>query len=885
MVYRQLSSTKLLSTLLAAALLLTAFQGHGATLAQADQFYRQGQFDRAAETYEAIDGNDRIPAVIGASRSYAMIGEYDRAITLCREALAELSDTSRVAIQLAEVLFATGRSDEALEILATVIDQRGAPLRGLVKYGEFLQYRGRWDDANAYLSAAVADYSSRSDFSSQDVALAARAYWLLGNYQQANNLFREATRMDRYNMEAQVWWGDLFAEKFNNAEAVQSYRQVLDFNPNHVPAIVGYAKVSRDKKTLEQALYTNPKSAAAFIAYAELALEQNKFDEAKSYLNAALPTNEESLDVITPLAGIAKLLDREAEYQDWHEQAEAIRPNSGEFYTTIADMFAHDYRFTEAVAFARKAIEVQPDYWQAYTVLGTNLARLGEEEEGREHLETAFDQDPYNVWTSNILKVFDTLDDYVTLNSEHFKVKMSPEDALVLWPYMEPLLEEAWDSMVDKYGFTPESPVLVEVFKNREDFAVRSVGLPNLGPLVGICFGKLITLISPDTLTANWQEIVWHEFVHVITLQMTQNRIPRWLSEGISVYEEFQGRKEWGRHQDLDVVRALNEGRVLPVERMDDAFLQSRSDDDLNLAYLQSYLVVEYIVAEHGFEGLRELINAYGSHDPAEKIITDVFEQSTREFNQAFSAWIENRVAKTDVYVHTEDNADEGVGHGHGVRNNPSAMLAELYNNDSIKAHMRERIRKEPRDFQAHLQLGIVLFKEKDYLVAERHLNIAKEILPRYTGYPSPSRVLTQLYQAQNDEEKYWKEMEYMVQYHQHDFESSLLLARRAMEEEDHQKAEYYLQRAIAVDPYQLPVHREFASLADRQRNYSVSIREYEIITQLDKTDPVDSHTRLAEAYLRDGQQQAAKRNSLLALEIAPTYQPAQKVLLEALEQ
>ena len=37
---------------------------------------------------------------------------------------------------------------------------------------------------------------------------------------------------------------------------------------------------------------------------------------------------------------------------------------------------------------------------------------------------------------------------------------------------------------------------------------------------------------------------------------------------------------------------------------------------------------------------------------------------------------------------------------------------AELYNNASLKQHMRQRVQDQPRDFQAHLQLGIVLFKE-----------------------------------------------------------------------------------------------------------------------------------------------------------------------------
>ncbi|MCW8195074.1 tetratricopeptide repeat protein [Proteobacteria bacterium 005FR1] len=866
---------------LAAALALMVGPLSHASFSQGERLYQQGQFSQAADAYLGASAEQRAAGVVGASRSYAMVGEYDRAVEVCREALSRMNSPA-VATQLAEVLFQTGESDQALDVLETVVDRSDAPIRALVKYGEILHYRGRRDDARLYLSAAIADYSGR-DMAAEEVALIARAHWLSGNFQQANELFREATRIDPRNMEAQVWWGDLFAEKFNDAEAMHSYRTVLQFNPNYVPAAVGFARVSREQDVLEQALFTNPRSAAAFIAYAELALEKNKFEEAKSYLNAALPNNPEALEVITPLAGIARLHDEEEEYQRWLKRAEAIRPEDGEFYTRIAEMYAHDYRFDQAVEFARKAIDVQPDYWQAYTVLGTNLARMGEEVEGRRHLEFAFDKDPYNVWNSNLLKVFDTLDDYVTRTSEHFEVKMSPDDALVLWPYMEPLLEESWDKMVEKYGFEPKTPVLIEVFENREDFAVRSVGLPDLGPLVGICFGKLITLISPDTLTANWQEIVWHEFVHVVTLQMTGNRIPRWLSEGISVYEEFQGRQEWGRHQDLDIVRALNDERVLPVQNMDDAFLNARSDDDLNLAYLQSYLVVEYIAAEYGFAGLRKLVKGYDSHASTEEVITGAFDLAVADFNRGFSQWLEKRVAETDVYVHEEDSADEGAGHGHGVRNNPSAMLAELYNNDSIKAHMLGRIRKEPRDFQAHLQLGIVLFKEKDYVVAEKHLLAAKEILPRYTGYPSPSRVLTQLYKDRGQEEKYWQEMEYLVRYHQHDFDTPLLLAEKATEDGDLGKAEYYLQRAIAVDPYRLEVHTQYAKLADQKADHEASIREHEIIARLDNTDPVNSFTRLAEAYLRGGEAEQARRNSLQALEIAPTYRPAQRVLLEAL--
>ena len=104
---------------------------------------------------------------------------------------------------------------------------------------------------------------------------------------------------------------------------------------------------------------------------------------------------------------------------------------------------------------------------------------------------------------------------------------------------------------------------------------------------------------------------------------------------------------------------------------------------------------------------------------------------------------------------------DEGEGHGHGIRENSSAILAELYNNAFLKQHMRARIEENPLDFQAHLQLGIVLFKEENFQEAKDSLNLAYEILPSYTGYPSPPLVLAQIYEAEGNtaEQHRWLEV------------------------------------------------------------------------------------------------------------------------------
>ena len=103
----------------------------------------------------------------------------------------------------------------------------------------------------------------------------------------------------------------------------------------------------------------------------------------------------------------------------------------------------------------------------------------------------------------------------------------------------------------------------------------------------------------------------------------------------------------------------------------------------------------------------------------------EVFEISLSQFDDDFRNWVDRRVAEINVYVHSDDVPDEGDGHGHGVRENSSAILAELYNNASLKQHMLTRIEENERDFQAYLQLGIVLFKEENFLQAKQYLNQA----------------------------------------------------------------------------------------------------------------------------------------------------------------
>ena len=80
---------------------------------------------------------------------------------------------------------------------------------------------------------------------------------------------------------------------------------------------------------------------------------------------------------------------------------------------------------------------------------------------------------------------------------------------------------------------------------------------------LGACFGPFITLVSPGDVDVRqqdfmWEATVWHEYTHVLTLALSRNRVPRWLTEGFSVYEERQKNRAWERGMDRELLDAFH---------------------------------------------------------------------------------------------------------------------------------------------------------------------------------------------------------------------------------------------------------------------------------------------------------------------------------------
>jgi tetratricopeptide (TPR) repeat protein len=795
---------------------------------------------------------DTAPAAAAARALNA--GQYDEVERL----LGPAADEPAVVLR-ARAHVARGRYAEAEKLLGARVAANPAGDAAL-ELGRLQLYLGRRQDGTRTLQLVLSRGSEATPADLLRLGLAARA---LGRFQDANGFLRGASSRAPNDAVINTAWGELFLEKYNRADALKSFQAAVKAAPDYVPAHYGVAQTLIEenppaaRSAVEALLKINPNFVPAHLLVAELALDNRERAEARASMKRALDVNPNSLEARSLEAAIALLDGRTAEFQALADGVLALNPVYGDVYRVAGDHLGRNYRFDEAVEQTRRALTIDKANTKAFADLGGHLLRTGDEPGARRALDTAFKADPYDVVVYNQLAMLDTVEKFETVRDDDLVVRLHPDEAAVMREHVVPLARQAYEALSKRYQFRPTGPILIEMFPKHDDFAVRTIGIPGFIGALGACFGRVVTLDSPRARQPgefSWAATLWHEMAHVISLQMSNNRVPRWISEGMSVYEERQARPDWGREMEVPFAQALDAGKLLKLRDIQEGFSDPRM---ISLVYHQSSLVVEHLVDTYGQQALWRMLRAFGKGLETDAAFTEAFGVTLDEVQTGFDARLEKQYASLRRALK-------------GPQIPPKAGVDEL----------KKLAAENPESFAAQMALAGALNQAGDPPGAIQALERAAKILPVATGDQNPNAAIAAIATKQGDTARAIAALEAVVKVDPNAIESARELAGLLVKQGEAARAAGAYERVAELDPFDVQAQSAVGRHALQRKDAARAVRALKAAVAAGPSDRAVAHTDLADAYLLAGQIGDAKREALAALEIAPAFERAQDLLL-----
>jgi len=705
------------------------------------------------------------------------------------------------------------------------------------------------DSAAACYRALLAD--------APDPELAAEVHWALGERAEANRLFRRALELEPDNVAVRLRWAELYRETHQPNEALRLVREIHARDEDSYAARLLEARILLDageSAGVERALALVerfPSRPEAKLLLARLALEEGEPERARGLLEETRGVRESCTPASVESFALQAALERLEATSDspldgpWEQGALACGPRSGQVFELQAQLMVMARRYREAVALLERAVDVEPARWSAHTELAMQLMRIDRNREAREHLQIAYSGDPFDPGVVNLLRLFDQLDDFRSLpraragENTWLELRLHPSEAELLAGYAERLAADAVRSFEAKYGHSMHEPIVVEMYPDHDDFAVRTAGLPGLG-ILGATFGNVVAMDSPSARGQDedflWGSVLWHELAHVFTLEASEHRVARWFSEGISVYEEWTSGPTPQRALPIAFVEALAADRLLSITELDRGFQQPRWPGQVAVSYVQAGLVCEYIATQFGADRFAKILAGYRAGEDERELLPRVLGVSMERLDRDSLAFARKRAG---------------------------ALLRGL-----------ERWREADRAAQQALQSADwrALLEHASELAALHPMDpslrgAAALRIAAHRGLNQPDALLDALIE--------YREIGGAAPEHLRALVRELGARGRGPE------ALSVLEAARFVVPFEEWLHAELGQAYADAGRPRAALAELELWEALDPLDRVGVHYALARTYTELNQTELARQHVLYALEVAPEFRPGLALLLE----
>jgi tetratricopeptide (TPR) repeat protein len=326
--------------------------------------------------------------------------------------------------------------------------------------------------------------------------------------------------------------------------------------------------------------------------------------------------------------------------------------------------------------------------------------------------------------------------------------------------------------------------------------------------------------------------------------------MPRWLSEGISVYEELQANPTWGQTMTPRYREMILGKDFTPLGELSAAFLAPKTEMHLQFAYYESYLAVDYLAGRFGIDAIKKILRDLGEGIEINAAITN-HTGPLEQLNKDFAAFARERAEKLapELDFKKPDRGDDGED-------------ADTKNYYLLVRQARKHLR------------------EKKWPEAKAPAEKLLKAFPGNTGPENAYSLLAEAHRGLGETNEERTVLTKLAGLEADDLDTYSRLMELDSVAKDWAAVAKNAERFLAVNPLMATPYRHLAEASERLGQRDSAIAACKALLLLDPPDPAGTHFQLARLLHQTGDP-GAKRHLLQALEEAPRFRAAHKLLLE----
>ena len=335
-------------------------------------------------------------------------------------------------------------------------------------------------------------------------------------------------------------------------------------------------------------------AAAAYFVAGRFEQTHGNPDKAKVYLLRAMSLMPSNHVIVEQYASLLLDMNRFAEAVPYATQATRLAPNSADAHGLLGYAYFHSEKTKEAIAEFRRSLEIAPD---------ATVEELLKRAQREASAEASFGEQ----------------------ESGHFTMRYEGGKApAALRAAIMQTLERHYDDLVREFGISPRQNITVSLYTEQAYFDVTRAPAWSAAQNDGKLRIPIEGLTGVDSELAR---VLKHELTHSFVAQITRNRCPTWLNEGIAQVMEGSTAAPFG----APLGRMFDHGAEIPLNTLEGSFngLDGRA---ATIAYGESLAAVEYIVQTYGMSDVVRLLQRIGEGSSAESALRSVVHSGYASF-------------------------------------------------------------------------------------------------------------------------------------------------------------------------------------------------------------------------------------------------------------